>query len=367
MQWPDGRRVCRFHGRAWWDRCIGAKGFGARRGTARAQQPRVSEPAVGEMLDQYRITDLLAHGGMATIFKAFDTESGRTVVLKVPLLKFESDVVFFERFRREEQIGQTLDHEAIVKVYPAREKSRPYLAMELVEGQPLRALLDAGPLPKERALEIAGQLCEALGYLHEHGVVHRDLKPENVILTAGGGLKIIDFGLALSKAARRVTWTRLSATFGTPDYIAPEQLGGRRGDARTDIYAAGVMLFEMLTGQLPYQADHPQAMLIAKRTETPKLLSYFVPELDRTIETIVMRAIERAPRDRYASAAEMLADLRNPGGVGPREVATRRAQLPRRWVMPLVVGLILAGLLSLIWMSARKPLGPPATPSSVTR
>jgi serine/threonine-protein kinase len=328
----------------------------------------VSEPVIGQTLDQYRITDLLARSGMATIFKAHDSESGRTVVLKVPLLKFESDVVFFERFRREELIGRTLDHPAIVKVFAPREKSRPYLAMELCEGQSLRALLDATrPLSQERALEIAERLCEALAYLHQQGVVHRDLKPENVILTPDGGLKIIDFGLALSRSARRVTWTRLSATFGTPDYIAPEQLGGRRGDARTDIYSLGVMLFEMLTGELPYQADHPQAMLIAKTTEAPRLPSYFVPELDRSVETIVMCAIERAPGDRYPSAAEMLADLRHPAGVVARVPATGWSRLPRRWVMPLVVVLIVLGLSSLIWMSAKRPVEVPVTPSRATR
>jgi serine/threonine-protein kinase len=311
----------------------------------------MSELAVGDTLDQYRVTEVLARGGMATIYKAHDQDGARTVVLKVPHIQFESDVVFFERFRREEAIGQQLDHPAIVKVYTPRDKSGMYMALEYVEGVSLREMMNAR-LPKEAALEIVCELCEALAYMHEHGVVHRDLKPENIIITASGQPKIIDFGLALSKAARRITWTKLSATFGTPDYIAPEQLGGRRGDARSDIYALGTMLFEMLTGKLPYTAEHPQALLRAKTTDQPKVPSYFVPDFDPALEAIIMRAIVPEPAKRYASARRMLEHLRDPSSAhDPTSQIEPTSR--RRFVRPMVLAVILLGLSSLIWMSAR--------------
>ena len=303
--------------------------------------------SAGDTLDQYRVAEVIARGGMATIYRADD--DGRAVVLKVPHVQFESDVVFYERFRREEAIGQRLDHPAIVKVYTPRDKSRMYMAMELVEGRSLRSLMTA-PLPREYALELAGELCAALAYMHENGVVHRDLKPENIIVGEAGRPKIIDFGLALAKAARRVTWTRLSETFGTPDYIAPERLGGRRGDARSDVYALGVMLYEMLTGKLPYEAEHPQAILRAKTSEPPRPPSYHVPDFDLALERIILRAIAREPRDRYPSARAMLEDLRDPAAAATPAPARHP---PRRFLVPLILALVLAGLSSLIWISAR--------------
>jgi len=187
--------------------------------------------------------------------------------------------------------------------------------------------------------------------------VHRDLKPENIIIAADGRIKIIEFGLALSRAARRVTWTRLSTTFGTPDYMAPEQLGGRRGDGRADVYALGTILFEMLTGKLPFEGPHAAAILRAKTSELARLPSYYVPDFDPCIEAIIMHAIERLPRDRYPSAAALLQDLRNPSAAAARQVETdaKPWRRRRRYVMPLVIATVLAGLSSLIWLSAHRP------------
>ena len=181
------------------------------------------EDHVGDRVDQYELTDLIARSGMASIFKARDTESGAQVALKIPHVQFESDVVFFERFKREESIGQKLDHPHIVKVLKPRAKSRMYLAMEYVEGKSLRAIMQAArALPVDKALDIAQQVGDALCYLHAHRVVHRDLKPENVLVTAAGQVKILDFGIALDETARRLTWAGLSSAVGTPDYMAPE-------------------------------------------------------------------------------------------------------------------------------------------------
>jgi eukaryotic-like serine/threonine-protein kinase len=310
-------------------------------------------------LDRYRLTDLLARSGMASIFKAVDCETNAVVALKIPHMQYESDVVFFERFKREEAIGLRLDHPNIVRVVDPGVKSRMYLAMEYVEGKSLRAILDAeAPLARERALEIVRQVCEALVYLHGHHVVHRDIKPENVLLTPSGQVKILDFGIALDEGARRLTWAGLSAAVGTPDYMAPEQIGGRRGDERTDVYAVGTMLFEMLTAHLPHEAPNQHALLRAKTNDDPRLPSYFVPTLDGALEAIIMRAIDRNPRHRYGSVAELLAHVRDPASsaldVGaPRPRPSAGARFARRLGMPLVVVVVFAGLVALVALSHR--------------
>ena len=318
------------------------------------------EVAIGDRLDQYEILELLARSGMASIFKARDTATGETVALKVPHIQFESDVVFFERFQREEEIGQRLDHPNVIKFLKPRHKSRMYVAMELAEGESLRSILDRERrLPADRALAIAQQVCEALAHMHERGVVHRDLKPENILVTPAGQVKIVDFGIALDKSSRRLTWLGLSSTIGTPDYIAPEQIGGRRGDARTDVYALGTILYEMLTGNLPFSGPNALAVMRAKTEEEPRPLTYFVPDIDPHLEAIVLKAIERAPRDRYQSAAELLQDLRNPSAVPIRDPFVprrrRRSGIPRRFAMPLLVIAILAGLSALIAFTGRRP------------
>lgn len=250
----------------------------------------------------------------------------------------------------------------MIKFLKPRHKSRMYAAMELVEGKSLRALLEQEqPLPAARALAIAQQVCEALAHMHERGVVHRDLKPENILITPAGQLKIVDFGIALDKSSRRLTWVGLSSTIGTPDYIAPEQIGGRRGDARTDIYALGTILYEMLTGNLPFSGESALAVMRAKTDGEARPLTYFVPDIDPHLEAIVLKAIERLPRDRYQSAAELLQDLRNPAAVPLRDPARRRRRgsgLLRRFAMPLVVVAILAGLSALIALTGRRPPAP---------
>ena len=309
---------------------------------------------VGDRIDQYHLTELLARGGMASIFKAIDSESGAVVVLKIPYLQYESDVVFFERFRREEEIGQRLDHPGIVKVLEPREKSRMYLAMEYVPGQALRALLRPGqPLPVSQALEIAGQICEALGHMHAQGVVHRDLKPENLMLTPEGRVMISDFGIASSRGARRLTWAGLSHSFGTPDYAAPEQIRGKRGDARTDVYAVGTLLYEMLTGHLPWDALNTQALLRAKTNDDPTPPSVHCHDFDRSLEAVLLKAIARQQRNRYAGGAELLAALRDPSAAPVYPPVPGRSAAPRRVVSIVIAVGIIAGLASLVRLSQR--------------
>jgi serine/threonine-protein kinase len=321
------------------------------------------EVNVGEKLDQYELTELIARSGMASIFKAVDRLSGATVAIKVPYLQFESDVVFYSRFQREEAIGRRLDHPNIIKVLTPRHKSRMYIAMEYVDGISLRAIMrNERPLKTERALDFARQVCDAMVYMHSQGVVHRDLKPENVLVTAEGRVKIMDFGIALDESARRLTWSGLSTTIGTPDYMAPEQVSGRHGDARTDVYALGTMLFEMLTGELPFAGTNVYSMMRAKTSEDPQPPSHFVPDIDPHLQEIILRAIERSPRNRYPSAAEMLADLNAPERVQITGRAQRlhphslRAQRVRRALWIVLFFSSLAGIfVSLIWLANRYP------------
>jgi len=329
------------------------------------------EVAPGEKVDEYQLTELLARSGMASIFKAVDTSTNQVVALKIPHPHLESDVVFFERFRREEKIGQRLGHPYLVKMLSPAGKSRMYMAMEYIDGRSLRAVLQAQrSLPAERALQIARQVTEALVYLHGEGIVHRDIKPENILLVGDSGIKIIDFGIALDESARRLTWAGLSSTLGTPDYMAPEQIGGRRGDVRTDVYAVGTLLYEMLTGNLPYSNPSPHALMRAKTNEDPRPPSYYLPSIDPALEALIMRAIARSPRERQQTAAELLADLQDPAAallrVPDSSGAGRRGgRGSRRWVFPAAVLLVLAGLFSLVWLS--RPRTPPTASSPLPR
>jgi eukaryotic-like serine/threonine-protein kinase len=274
------------------------------------------ELSVGERLDQYRLIEVLARSGMASIFKATDEIGGQTVVLKIPYAQFETDPIFYSRFQREESIGQRLDHPNLIKILTAQRKSRVYIAMEYFEGESLRAKMRGGAtLPAQVALDYVRQIGEALVYIHSHDVVHRDLKPENILINSQGELKIMDFGIALDRLARRLTFAGKSSGFGTPDYMAPEQVSGQRGDERSDIYALGTIFFELLTGTVPFSGLDMVKTMRAKERADPQPPSAFKADIDPHLEEIILHAIERLPQNRYASAEAMLADLRDPSSV----------------------------------------------------
>ena len=324
------------------------------------------EVNVGEKLDQYELTELIARSGMASIFKGRDLTNGATVAIKVPYLQFESDVVFYGRFQREEEIGCRLDHPNIIRVLTPKRKSRMYIAMEYIDGVSLRAMIrDKRPLDTAKGLDIVRQICAAMVYMHSQGVIHRDLKPENILITDSGQVKIMDFGIALDESARRLTWSGLSSTIGTPDYMAPEQISGRRGDVRTDIYALGTMLYEMLTGSLPFEGENVYSVMRAKANEDPQPPSRYWSEIDPHLEEIILHAIARQPRDRYGAATEMCKELSKPEQVVISGRATKlhprslKAQRIRRALLGVFFFVSLASLFAfLIWLANRFPAGP---------
>jgi serine/threonine protein kinase len=270
----------------------------------------------GTMLDSYRIEAPVARSGMASIFRATDTRDGRIVALKIPHPDLEADPILFDRFEREGGIGEKLNHPMVMRVFGGEKRSRVYMVMEWCEGRLLRQILDEGRIPQERAIRIATSVLDALEYIHANGVVHRDLKPENIMVSENDGIKLIDFGIAGDAAARRLTYANFTATLGTPNYISPEQVKGKRGDGRSDIYSMGVILYEMLTGKLPFTGPTPMAAM------NDRLLNHPVPprvadsSISPQLQEVIYRALERDPKNRYASAHEFKHDLEHLDQVG---------------------------------------------------
>jgi serine/threonine protein kinase len=292
----------------------------------------------GDTLDHYRLDATVAHTGMSTLYKATDLSDSRPVAIKVPHAEMEADPVLLERFKREQQIGQELDHPGVVKTYDGEQRSRLYMVIEWVDGKLLRTILNEASqgtqhrgLPIERAVLITLGICDALDYMHKHGVVHRDLKPENIMVGDEDQIKLIDFGIAMKEDARRLTFAGPSALLGTPDYISPEQVRGQRGDQRSDIYALGVMLYEMLTGQPPFSGPNPLAVMNERLLIDPKPPRKLRPEISPELQEILHRALEREPRHRYQTASEMAWDLEHQEQVGVEE-GERRPALRGRWL-----------------------------------
>jgi len=271
----------------------------------------------GDTLDHYRIDAVIAHSNMSVLYKATDLKTGRQVAIKVPHAEMEQDPVLVERFKREQQIGQELDHPGVVKTFDGEERSRLYMVIEWVDGRLLRTLLNQEKnLPIDRAVKITLGICDALDYMHKHGIVHRDLKPENVMVDANDQIKLIDFGIAMKEDARRLTFVNVSSMLGTPDYISPEQVKGGRGDQRSDIYALGIMLYEMLTGRVPFVGPNPLAVMNERVLNEPKSPRDLNPEVSLELEEILYRALDRDPRHRYATAHEMAWDIEHQEQVG---------------------------------------------------
>lgn len=299
----------------------------------------------GDVLDHYRIENLVARSGMASIFRATDVRTGRPVALKIPHPEMEADVVLYDRFQREQDIGQKLDHPNVMKVMSNDHASQVYMVMEWVDGRLLRQILmEKRKLPIERAVDLTKKICDALDYIHRHGVVHRDLKPENIMVDDEDHVKLIDFGIAGHEGSRRLTFAKLSQLMGTPDYISPEQVKGKRGDGRSDIYALGIMFYEMLTGKVPFQGPNAFAIMNDRLLNNPIPPREIDPSIPGELQEIIYRALERDPKNRYATAKEFLWDLEHPDQVGVAERPELRDWKKRRkpWLRQIAFYIMLA-------------------------
>ena len=288
--------------------------------------PMISPPQKGDRIGRYRVDDLVARGGMASIFRGTDVVSGTPVAIKIPHPELEADVLFFDRFHREADIGRRLDHRGVVKVLPDEDTGRVCMIMEWVEGTRLREIIDTqGKLPQEVARQIAIQICEALDYIHAHGVVHRDLKPDNIVIGANHEVKLLDFGIAGEVGARRLTFGKFTKTMGTADYVSPEQVKGKRGDPRSDIYSLGVMLFEMISGEVPFSGPNPVVAMNQRLLNKPVLPQEIESAVTPQLRETIYRALERDPRNRYVTARDFAWDLEHPDHVDVGYLVERRS------------------------------------------
>src|SRR4051794_5626369 len=269
----------------------------------------VSDTLIGSVFDgRYRIERKLGAGGMADVYLAEDQELGRRVAIKILNDRHAADDSFIERFRREAKNAAGLSHPNIVSIYDRGEaEGTYYIAMEFLEGRSLKELIvSRGPAPIKVTIDYARQILAALAAAHRQGIVHRDIKPHNVIVGPEGRLKVTDFGIARSGASQM---TEVGSIIGTAQYLSPEQARGAPVDQTSDLYSVGVVLYEMLTGQVPFTGDTPLEIAMKHLSEVPKPPSELRPEVPHDLDSIVLRALAKDPAERYQSAEEMDADL----------------------------------------------------------
>ena len=269
-----------------------------------------TEVQPGAKLDQFTIVKAIGHGAYSDVYLAEDPKGGR-VVLKCPHESIMGDVATFDRFRRELEISRNLHHPGIQRsIEFTSDRSRPYMVMEYVDGETLRSVLSREKrLSVDKAVDFGCQLAAAMAYAHSQGVIHRDLKPENVLVTPDGRLVVTDFGVALMAGARRLTWRWFSTALGTPDYMAPEQIQGKRGDARTDVYAIGVIIYEMLTGRVPWDGDNALSVMSQAINSPAPPIHQLNPEVPAPIDGIVRKCLRKSPNERYEDAGSLESDL----------------------------------------------------------
>ena len=317
--------------------------------------------SAGTQIDSYRIEALVARRRMAAVYRAVDVRHDRVVALKIPNPDMEADPVLFERFQREAAIGEKLRDPGVMRVYDEVERSRVYMVMEWCEGRTLREILDEGRITSDRAVRIAVAVLDALQNIHDNGVVHRTLRPESILVDTDDRVKLIDFGYAGDATARRLTYTNLTIDLGTPNYISPEQVQGKRGDSRSDIYAMGVILYEMLTGKLPFAGSTPREVMNSRLLNHPTPPCVSDPSVSPQLQEVVYRALERDPKNRYSRAHDFARDLEHLDRVGVAdrpELSDWRKRTPhltRRIAMYVVLLLIpLSILIAIVFFSRSK-------------
>lgn len=265
--------------------------------------------------NRYEIGDTLGYGGMSEVHRGRDIRLGRDVAVKVLRADLARDPTFQLRFRREAQNAAALNHPAIVAVYDTGETDSengplPYIVMEFVDGRTLRDIVKSeGPLADRRAMEVMADASAALDYSHRNGIVHRDVKPANIMINESGAVKVMDFGIARAVADGQAAVTQTAAVIGTAQYLSPEQARGEAVDARSDVYASGCVLFELLTGEPPFTGDSPVAVAYQHVREEPRKPSDLNSQVPPSLDAVVLKALSKNPANRYQSAAEMRADL----------------------------------------------------------
>ena len=261
---------------------------------------------------RYSLRDHLGSGCMAEVFLAYEEDLERDVALKILKEQYADDEGFVERFRREAQSAASLNHPNIVRIYDwggTENGEASYIAMEYAPGGTLKdRILEYGPLPPYKAVEVASQIAEALGFAHERGVIHRDIKPQNILLSALGDAKVTDFGLA--RAAYSTSLSQTSLVLGTASYMSPEQAMGGPADPRSDLYSLGVVLYEMLTGELPYEGDSSVTIAVKHVMEPPRAPGEVNSEVPEGISALTQKLLAKDPGDRYTSATQLIEDLR---------------------------------------------------------
>ncbi|HHU81890.1 MAG TPA: Stk1 family PASTA domain-containing Ser/Thr kinase [Firmicutes bacterium] len=275
---------------------------------------------IGQLLgNRYRILELIGEGGMALVYKAECVLLQRTVAVKILRPQYSSDKEFVTRFRREAQAAASLSHPNVVNIYDVgQDGGVHYIVMELIEGDNLKSLIrKEAPLPVNRALHIALQICEALRHAHDHNIIHRDIKPHNILLTADGRVKVTDFGIARAISAGGFTQT--GVVMGSVQYFSPEQAKGQPVGPQSDLYALGCVLYEMLTGEVPFTGESPIAIALKHIQEKPVSVKKLRPGLPPGAVRVIEKALAKDPEERYPSAWSMIIDLRAALGIEPPE------------------------------------------------
>ncbi|MHB8542158.1 MAG: serine/threonine-protein kinase, partial [Candidatus Acidiferrales bacterium] len=287
-----------------------------------------------ELGERYRIEGLLGQGGMGRVYKAYDKELDRTIALKVLQPELTTDPNAMQRFKQELLLASRISHKNILRIHDLGEADGvKFISMAYVEGKDLHHLLrEEGKLPTARAQKIAEQLCEALDAAHSEGVVHRDLKPQNILMGKNDHVYVSDFGLAKSLEASAAGMTRTGQYLGTPKYMAPEQVEAKPVDNRTDLYALGLILYEMVTGEEAFKGDSTLQIMYRRVKEKPPNPKQVNPELPDNLTRVILRCLERDPARRYPNAKEILADLHSGRATSAgRSVQIALPELGKRW------------------------------------